>query len=228
MSSQRGDRATRRTTVAVLAAVATVAAAGTAAAKPPQNLKVPKDAVVKYKTSGQWLKDQRAVAQRAQAQIRERADQFEMPALVLDIDDTSTSTYALTESTDFGFVGSISLPGELKANMPAIKPTLATYRVANQNDVSVFFITGRREGGALRRATGKNLRGQGYTEFERLYMRPQSDKRPSVIPFKSGRRKVIEQMGYTIVANMGDQHSDLRGGYAEATLKVPNPMYFIP
>jgi len=27
---------------------------------------------------------------------------------------------------------------------------------------------------------------------------------------------------------MGDQESDLRGGYAEKTFKLPNPVYFLP
>ena len=31
--------------------------------------------------------------------------------------------------------------------------------------------------------------------------------------------------GYTIIANLGDQESDLAGGYAEKTFKLPNPFY---
>jgi hypothetical protein len=27
---------------------------------------------------------------------------------------------------------------------------------------------------------------------------------------------------------MGDQESDLSGGYAEKTFKLPNPVYFLP
>jgi hypothetical protein len=34
-------------------------------------------------------------------------------------------------------------------------------------------------------------------------------------------------MGFTIIANIGDQKSDLEGGYAEMTFKVPSPFYFI-
>jgi hypothetical protein len=30
------------------------------------------------------------------------------------------------------------------------------------------------------------------------------------------------------VLNMGDQLSDLEGGYAERTFKLPNPFYWIP
>jgi hypothetical protein len=31
----------------------------------------------------------------------------------------------------------------------------------------------------------------------------------------------------TIVLNMGDQESDLMGGYAQRTFKLPNPFYYI-
>ena len=34
--------------------------------------------------------------------------------------------------------------------------------------------------------------------------------------------------GFTIIANVGDQPSDLAGGYAERTFLVPNPFYRIP
>jgi hypothetical protein len=34
--------------------------------------------------------------------------------------------------------------------------------------------------------------------------------------------------GYTILLSMGDQRSDLEGGYAERTFKLPNPYYWIP
>ena len=38
------------------------------------------------------------------------------------------------------------------------------------------------------------------------------------------RRRIAEQ-GYTILLSMGDQESDLAGGYAERTFKLPNPFY---
>jgi acid phosphatase len=46
------------------------------------------------------------------------------------------------------------------------------------------------------------------------------------VPFKSGARAEIENTGYAIIANVGDQRSDL-GGHAECTFKVPNPYYVI-
>lgn len=59
---------------------------------------------------------------------------------------------------------------------------------------------------------------------------PENDKMKdkSVIPYKSSTRKMIQEKGYTIVVNIGDQFSDLAGGYAERVFKLPNPYYFIP
>ena len=43
-----------------------------------------------------------------------------------------------------------------------------------------------------------------------------------------GTRAYIESMGYDIVGDFGDQYSDLTGGYADRTFKMPNPNYFLP
>jgi hypothetical protein len=50
---------------------------------------------------------------------------------------------------------------------------------------------------------------------------------PTVL-YKSGVRAHIEDLGYEIVANFGDQFSDLKGGFADKTFKMPNPNYFLP
>ncbi|HET7026605.1 MAG TPA: HAD family acid phosphatase [Candidatus Limnocylindrales bacterium] len=50
----------------------------------------------------------------------------------------------------------------------------------------------------------------------------------ATIPYKSGVRAHIEDLGFDIVANFGDQFSDLEGGFADRTFKLPNPNYFLP
>jgi hypothetical protein len=40
---------------------------------------------------------------------------------------------------------------------------------------------------------------------------------------KSGLRYSIERLGYKIILNIGDQESDLAGGFSERTYKLPNP-----
>ena len=50
----------------------------------------------------------------------------------------------------------------------------------------------------------------------------------SAADFKAPQRAKIEADGFTIIANMGDQPSDLAGGHAERTFLLPNPFYRIP
>ena len=50
----------------------------------------------------------------------------------------------------------------------------------------------------------------------------------NTVQYKSGTRAHIASMGSNIVLNLGDQFSDLEGGYAERPVKLPNPMYYLP
>jgi hypothetical protein len=50
----------------------------------------------------------------------------------------------------------------------------------------------------------------------------------TVVDHKSGERAKIEDQGYRVIANVGDQYSDLAGGHAGVAFKLPNPFYFIP
>src|SRR5205085_8303343 len=51
----------------------------------------------------------------------------------------------------------------------------------------------------------------------------------TTVEYKSKTRAHIEDdLGYTIVANYGDQFSDLTGGYADRAVKLPNPTYYLP
>jgi acid phosphatase len=59
-------------------------------------------------------------------------------------------------------------------------------------------------------------------------MVPEGARFASAAEFKSPVRASIERSGYTIIANMGDQPSDLEGGHAERSFLLPNPFYRIP
>ena len=101
--------------------------------------------------------------------------------------------------------------------------TLELYRTATRLGVAVFFITGRPE--EEREATERNLRAAGYESWAGLVLRPSSGDRSA---FKTSVRRQITQDGYTILANVGDQESDLVGGHAQRTFKIPNPFYEVP
>jgi hypothetical protein len=40
--------------------------------------------------------------------------------------------------------------------------------------------------------------------------------------------EIEKKFNVTIIANVGDQESDLAGGHAERMFKIPNPFDFIP
>ena len=89
-----------------------------------------------------------------------------------------------------------------------------------------LFITGRDE--TQRAATEKNLSDTGYGGYTELVLAPTGVHFAWAADYKTPQRAAIEARGYTIIANVGDQPSDLAGGYAQATFLLPNPFYRIP
>ena len=74
--------------------------------------------------------------------------------------------------------------------------------------------------------TEQNLRSAGYDRWSGLAMKPPD--RPTTLELKRGERERIEDEGFRIFVNIGDQDSDLNGGAAKPAFKLPNPMYYIP
>ena len=104
-------------------------------------------------------------------------------------------------------------------------PVQIVYDTAVRAKIDVFFITGRRE--ADRRATEKNLREVGYDAWTKIYYKPETDIMLTTAGFKTDVRRKLAKEGYVIIANIGDQDSDLTGGYAERVFKLPNPFYLV-
>ena len=184
------------------------------------------DSAVPYHQSGQWNRDISSIVTRAKGFLKRTLERRRPahPAIVLDIDDTSLSLYSCLKRYDFERVAVARCV--VAGGLSAIRQTRSLVRYAHKRHVSVFFVTGRPE--PLRDLTVKNLRAAGYGGRWRLVMRPTDDSNASVIPYKRGARRKIVRQGYRILANLGDQWSDLRGGYARRDYKLPNPMYVTP
>ena len=87
----------------------------------------------------------------------------------------------------------------------------------------MFFVTGRPS--LIDAITKANLRAAGYTKgWNGLLERPAGARTEA---FKAGARQKIQRQGFDIVANVGDQESDLGGGHADRAFKLPDPYYFI-
>jgi acid phosphatase len=148
-------------------------------------------------------------------------------ALILDIDDTTLSTYAQMVGADFGYDPATYDQWLASAQAPAIPGTLRIYKEAQKLGLSVFFITGRKE--VLRAATERNLRAQGFDSWNLLVMLPADHGSQTTGAFKAMARRQIAAAGYTLALSVGDQWSDLKGQpEAEYSVKYPDPFYFIP
>ncbi len=148
-------------------------------------------------------------------------------AMVLDIDDTALSNYPLYRTNDFSYIPAEYDRWLAGATAPAIRPTLTLFGAARELGVAVFFISGRRED--QRAATARNLRAVGYKGWTGMILRGPADKKKTASAYKTTARQKILARGYHLVLNVGDQLSDLSGEpTAEFSVKLPNPMYFLP
>lgn len=204
----------------------------TAFAHEPTNLVLQKKAIIKYYESGEYNKDTKKIINDAHNYLADRikrnlASQKKL-AMVLDIDDTSLYSFPLEKQMDFGGIHEDIVKNYAKNYFQAIPETLELYKFAKQNNVVVFFVTSRQQKDCPH--TAKVLNQAGYYNWQGLFCKPNdyAQKYNSIIPFKSAMRKYIASQGYDIALNIGDQYSDLAGGYADQTYKLPNPMYFIP
>jgi acid phosphatase len=202
----------------------------------PANLGILKLQILDYKCFGAYDRDVERAVKEAAAYVDKRAESGGKLAIVLDIDETSLSNWANLQADDFGFfqLGTCTLAPKEPCGFDAwidskkgeaIRPTLDLFNAAKAKGVAVFFISARRED--QRAVTIDNLKAVGYDGWQDLMLKQAGDSSPVQL-FKEKNRIEIEKRGFTIIANVGDQYSDLEGGHAERTFKVPNPFYFIP
>ncbi|WKV74575.1 hydrolase [Streptomyces sp. PCS3-D2] len=154
-----------------------------------------------------WQREVAAIVDAARPGIEQRianAPAGEKPALVLDIDNTSLET-------DFHWFWTFPTP--------AITKVRALTQYAHAHGVAVFFVTARP--GIIHSLTEYNLKAVGYP-VSGLYVRDLPDLFEEVSTYKTAKRAEIEARGYTIIANIGNSPTDLVGGHAERTVKLPD------
>jgi predicted secreted acid phosphatase len=127
---------------------------------------------------------------------------------------------------------------------PATPSMVSLATVAQEAGCTIIGLTGRNDN--QKTATLGNLAKVGYTGFTPANYYTKwtgvgASQQPSyiscaaasctTIEYKSQTRAHIESASggrYDIVANFGDQFSDLIGGSADRTIKLPNPTYYLP
>jgi predicted secreted acid phosphatase len=225
-----------------------------AIAKEPMNAYDYQKALNNYYDSGEYFADIAAQLKQAQSYLDKRVaennqlptDQQKKLAVVLDIDETSLSGYPCMRTVSQHVLESVADKSYKQyawakdfagrhftdvmaacKGFPAIPGMVDFYNHAKSNQIAVFFLTGRHDD--YKDLTIHDLQHAGYKNWNGLLLwnKPYS-KYPNADQFKLTRRKELQQTGYTIIIDIGDQYSDLYGGEYEKGFKLPNPFYFIP
>ncbi len=210
-------------------AVVSFSLAGCTTASPgPANLDPHKAELRRYVESGQYQSDIAAVATRAQRWIEERIARRaagERLTMVFDLDETLLSNWPFMLAEDLGGSDATWDAWLRAGKAPPIEPVRELYRRARQLGVEVLFLSTRQE--HLHAATERNLRDIGCDHYAALILQPDNAKETAAA-FKTAQRQRLVAEGRVLIANIGDQDSDLAGGYAERTFKLPDPFYLTP
>ena len=194
---------------------------------------------------GQWL------AAQAKAQAPSG-----MKAIVLDVDDTTLATWNYEIFSNWAYKPDTNATYVLGQLFPAVPGMVEMANTAADEAYAIFFLTGRpaaQEGATLGNLTADSVGvDAGYPApttlnngEDGLFTKPAvadypdylqtacaaeiaAGKSCTTIHYKSATRAHIESLGYEIVGNFGDQFSDLEGGFADRTFKLPNPNYYLP
>lgn len=175
-------------------------------------------------------------------------------AIVLDVDDTTLNTWAFELAINFAFTPAAQQPfvdGQKFVPQPGMVDVV---KAAEREGYAIIYLTGR--GAAQEAATLGNLTADGvgvdagypkptmlaggedglftkpavadYPDYLKAACATDPNGSCTTIHYKSATRAHIESLGYDIVANVGDQYSDLKGGHADRAFKLPNPTYYLP
>eukprot|EP00253_Pinus_taeda_P007699 PITA_07699 len=177
-------------------------------------------------SGSQYLKDSHMVANESIAYANSlKLSRDGKDAWVFDVDETLLSSLSYFAGHQFGGEGIDDDSFIAWAALAEAPPLPASYRLYTHLlglGFKIFLLTGRYD--YERNATEKNLAQAGYHSWKALLLRDPEDYGKSAAVYKCEKRLKIEQDGFRIRGNSGDQWSDLTG---YRTFKLSNPMYFV-
>ncbi len=150
------------------------------------------------------------------------------PMVVFDVDDTMLSGFKeySGNSPAFSYDPVRNAQFVQDCATPANKPVRRLYNRLADDGVALAIITGRPA--SQRADTIACLNKRGYTGWDVLITRTTKAADLSSARFKARARKGLQERGFTIVASVGDQVSDMAYGRLKYGFLLPNPMYFLP
>ena len=194
-----------------------------------ENLTIVKDEIAEYYESGKYESELKKIISDAIEEFNDITiydPAFGGTAVVFDIDETTLSNYKIIKETGFGYVSSIWDGWVHSAEAPAIEEVKNLYDTLVAKGVSIIFITGRKD--TDYKASISNLKKAGYIEFDTLITRNPSEYKTTALEYKTNKRRELTEKGYEIIGSVGDQWSDIEGGFCLIKVKLPNYLYYIP
>jgi len=207
-----------------------------------------------FAPDGNYAKEARSVAWAGERWLAANHKAHGKKAIILDVDDTTLATWNYEVASNWAFNPTTNAQYVTGQLFPAVPGMVDLVAQAAREGYAIFFLTGRpasQEAATLGDLTSDGVGvDAGYVApttlsdgEDGLFTKPAvagypaylqaacaSDPNGSctTIHYKSATRAHIESLGYDIVANFGDQFSDLTGGFADKAFKMPNPNYFLP
>ena len=207
-----------------------------------------------FADNSNYAKEASSVAGQGGRWLAERHHVRGTKAIVLDVDDTTLATYNYEIASNWAYNPTTNATFVTGQMFPAVPGMVAMVNAAEREGYAIFFLTGRpasQEDVTLGNLTADGIGvDAGYPKpttlsdgEDGLFTKPAVADYPdylqaacaddpngscTTIHYKSATRAHIESLGYDIVANFGDQYSDLKGGFADRTFKLPNPSYYLP
>jgi acid phosphatase len=194
------------------------------ASQPPLvvNLSEAKKAIKEYYLSGQYSLELDTIIADAIRQLNS-LQIGKNSAFVFDVDETALSNFEYEMKYDFGYIKSEWDKWVETEKAVPIRQVKAFYDTLVSRGIKIIFITGRSQ--SQYQATFNNLKKAGYGTFDTLICRGTNETNLTAREFKSLKRKELTEKGYKIIGSIGDQWSDLEGGYTILKVKIPNYMY---
>jgi hypothetical protein len=203
-----------------------------------------------------YAKEARGVAWHGTKWLVNTHRHTKMKAIVLDVDDTTLATWNYEIFSNWAYNPTTNAQYVTDQLFPAVPGMVKMVTTAAKHGYAIVFITGRpatQEAATLGNLTSDGVGvDAGYPApttlidgEDGLFTKPAvvdypqylkdacaveiaAGKTCTTIHYKSATRAHIESLGYDIVADFGDQFSDLKGGFTDKTFKMPNPNYFLP
>lgn len=188
------------------------------------NLSEAKSAVKQYYLSGRYEFELTEIIEDAFPKVKQ-IQQVKNRAFVFDVDETALSNLQYEIENDFGYIPELWNKWVLAEKAPAIQQVKQFYDSLVVWGFKILFITGRNE--SQFQATLNNLRKAGYSNIDTLICRSKDELELSAQEYKTNKRRELTEKGYFIAGSIGDQWSDVLGGYCILQIKIPNYMYLV-